>query len=191
MEGVRYYKCLKCSKEFTRKDSLHRHIAKHRDVRVVHSCEVCPSTFSRKDNLQKHEKVVHADNTFLAGSPPKQKIGIYKCKVCSKEFVKKYFFLLHLEKHKEVRQGFSCEICGTTYSSIIYDLDDWKSLLDDQSHKCPKCFKEFTRKDSLKRHFQKHKDVREMFSCSYCSSTFTRKDTLRFHLKNFHGVLKI
>lgn len=59
IEGSRYYKCLKCSKEFTRKDSLQRHIEKHRDIREVYSCNVCPSTFSRKDNLQKHEKVVH------------------------------------------------------------------------------------------------------------------------------------
>ncbi|KAG8196884.1 hypothetical protein JTE90_027595 [Oedothorax gibbosus] len=53
-------------------------------------------------------------NTFLAGSPPMQTIGVYRCKTCSKEFAKKYNFLRHLEKHKEVRQVFSCEICGAT-----------------------------------------------------------------------------
>jgi KRAB domain-containing zinc finger protein len=53
-------------------------------------------------------------------------------------------------------------------------------------HVCQICGKAYSRKDSLKRHFQVHEE-REDLQCRVCERVFTRKDNLIAHERNIHS----
>lgn len=57
--NYREYKCSECSRTFSQKIHLLRHLERHEDVRTVYPCSICSRTFTRKDNLQQHEKLYH------------------------------------------------------------------------------------------------------------------------------------
>jgi len=57
--------CVLCPRQFTRKDSLKRHIntvsaTKHfRNNQRMHTCALCLQLFTRKDSLKRHMNTVH------------------------------------------------------------------------------------------------------------------------------------
>ena len=53
------YKCNTCSKVFTEKKSLVRHMKNAHDKQQVHKCEICEKDFSRLSNLQRHKESTH------------------------------------------------------------------------------------------------------------------------------------
>lgn len=57
---------------------------------------------------------------------------------------------------------------------------------------CDKCHRQFSRIQSLKRHYQsKHNAIITQYECTECFATFGRKDIARRHLKNVHNNLDI
>ena len=53
------YKCNTCSKVFTEKRSLVRHIKNAHDKQQKHKCEICEKDFSRLSNLRRHKESTH------------------------------------------------------------------------------------------------------------------------------------
>ena len=98
------FHCEICSKKFTRKDALRRHVSSlHGQKR--YQCEICLKKFNRKDNVIAHEKNVH-------NSTPSR-----KCSKCRKPFTKPY----HLNRH--VLSCSKCRKCEVQFDSITeYNL---------------------------------------------------------------------
>ncbi|KAG8196879.1 hypothetical protein JTE90_027591 [Oedothorax gibbosus] len=111
------FECSKCRQKFTHKHHLIRHIeAKHSEVREVYTCKICGITQARQDHLRQHMRLKH--NII----PPKKctfdssrsQLRVFKCTQCPREFNYKHCLVRHEALHKEVREVYSCEICGIT-----------------------------------------------------------------------------
>ena len=51
--------CEICSKQFTQKRNLHRHLKECHSRGVLFGCTVCDSSFNRRENLVRHMEQVH------------------------------------------------------------------------------------------------------------------------------------
>ena len=57
---------------------------------------------------------------------------------------------------------------------------------------CSVCFRSFSRKDSLKRHFlENHLEGRRLFSCDICQKEFKRKHHLQKHIEIAHKTMNV
>ena len=56
-------RCHLCSKTFTVRHNLLRHLRNIHGIQHVHSCPLCEKTFSRPDNLKKHVKECEVKNS--------------------------------------------------------------------------------------------------------------------------------
>ncbi|XP_046543705.1 zinc finger protein 235-like isoform X1 [Haliotis rubra] len=76
-------------------------------------------------------------------------------------------------------QGLLCKRCFT----IVPDATSFDShnLREHSLFTCKICFKGFTARNNLKRHFRLHTGVRP-YKCTMCAQGFTRKDDLKAHV---------
>lgn len=136
------YKCEKCGKCYSRKDSLQRHISRCcpelSDMYSVHVCPNCKKTFGTQLGLQNHML----------------NCGKYQCSICKVA----YFSLKDLSEHDcsgkvlndRASVQFPCKECNKTFASIAY------LVRHEASHhgafKCSICERVFIRKEELSWH---------------------------------------
>ena len=59
--GIPPYNCEICDRDFTRKDSLTRHIKSHHDNETEVKCDFCNKTFISTGRLNYHTREVHSN----------------------------------------------------------------------------------------------------------------------------------
>lgn len=104
------YKCRYCTRDFTRKYHLDRHISqKGCDglPKDEFQCKVCDKTFNRKDNLRDHLRS-HAGQI-------KEKKMVF-CTYCSKSFASNAFLTVHMRTHTGERP-YKCDMCPKEFPS--------------------------------------------------------------------------
>lgn len=96
-------KCGKCEKLFVLQSNLDRHISIEHNDKDYYKCIECLSTFNSKEGLIEH-MAIH----------PLSKP--YSCKVCNKEFTRRY----HLDRHLmqtgcdgPPRNNYKCQVSST------------------------------------------------------------------------------
>ena len=81
-----------------------------------------------------------------------------------------------------------CILFSLIFFSLIFSFFCWfLQVVEITGITCSVCFRQFSRKDSLKRHFvENHMEGRRLFNCDICQKVFKRKDHLNKHVKISH-----
>lgn len=98
------FKCGNCEKEFTRSESLRRHMVTHSGEKS-YICRECEKRFSRIDHLTLHMRT-------HTGERP------YKCNECGKQFGSGPRLKKHIGMHEKSRSPFICNCHGQAFLSI-------------------------------------------------------------------------
>jgi len=168
------FSCNKCSKTFTRKDSLNKHINSVHKSKTVHSCNLCDKTFTRRSNLKRHQDSVHS-----SAKP-------FVCSYCSFASKRKDILDRHIrEKHLGIK--YNCEICEESFTQLASLKRHINSNHNqDGTFKCAHCNAEFPRKDNLDRHIKSvHLNIRPHI-CKECGDTFKLPQHLKEHIISIH-----
>lgn len=60
-KAVLQYRCDRCDKRYTRKDTYSRHVRLECGITSKYECHVCNSKYKRRDNLVTHFRLKHRD----------------------------------------------------------------------------------------------------------------------------------
>ena len=183
--------CNVCTKAFTVKRSLTRHMKLHSEVKETFKCDQCDKTFSRRDRLKCHIKVHHSNNVVTD--------EVFNCKKCNKSFTKNSNMHRHMlickvhQQEREVLPQSSTQKFekdqnsihnNTPETSLVKLMDDSKiefvvDSISQQQNDLPQLMND----DS----FEFDVDViptMGSLQCFYCEKVFTRKDNCKFHQKH-------
>ncbi|XP_062600748.1 uncharacterized protein LOC134262385 isoform X2 [Saccostrea cucullata] len=133
------FECTVCSKKFTRKAHLKRHLRIH-EPEKPYKCPHCDYRGCEKSDISKH---------ILIHEEPK-----HVCDVCGKAFRHIKNKELHLKRHngqKDYKCGV-CEFYGYTFTDIRKHIERKHS--DVKSHVCEKCGSIFKTDSLLKEHLK-------------------------------------
>nr|XP_037272553.1 zinc finger protein 530-like [Rhipicephalus microplus] len=153
--------CDICGRHFFNKQTLERHMDRHRPVRQSYECEVCHKTYAFVTGLYHHRKT--------HGS-----IARFKCNFCGEHFMYSRSLYKHVIPLIAVRPVLRN---AARARGVVKGL-----------FKCNQCRAEFTENANLSRHRRTmHAAVPSVFVCHICTRTFNRSDNMHMHIKNVHG----
>jgi uncharacterized C2H2 Zn-finger protein len=103
-DGSMVFRCGRCSKVFSHRGMMNRHLKVHqfngsRGVAEQCSCTTCGQTFLYKSSMDRHRQRVHS--TKLA----------FSCRVCNRRYRYKSSLDHHMMVHDDLRPH-ECEVCG-------------------------------------------------------------------------------
>ncbi|XP_053382432.1 uncharacterized protein LOC128549542 isoform X2 [Mercenaria mercenaria] len=194
------FQCERCSKTFSRKDSMQKHILKCcpelAEKYKIFYCEVCLRVFSKESGKRRHiEKCKSVQcKTCLKIFISQSDMALHTCKMldlddtakyscgrCSKAFQSLYYLKQHQQLHDNHN---ACERCGKNFASKE-ELDGHKGLCETLegirlygSGKCTVCFETFSNSKAFRNHFLSHTHP---YHCDKCDKRFLRIGTLNSH----------
>ena len=166
-------KCSECSKEYTSKRSLLRHVQTVHEAKS-HQCDVCGKCFTSKETLYHHRRGIHSEN-----KP-------YQCDECGAGFNFNHSLRLHRLKHSGARPH-ECKECHKTYLTANHLKMHMQGVhKEKKSHACHICGKAFSYTTSLKVHILTHGDIRP-YKCNVCGQGFVNSHSLKYHRESKHS----
>ncbi|XP_050310891.1 zinc finger protein 93-like isoform X2 [Anthonomus grandis grandis] len=192
----RKFKCPECSKEFTNRNNIKRHVmVAHCDVRFL--CDTCGQSYTTKRNLRIHIQKFH-EGLPVQNKPQKK---CFFCELCGKELriFHKYAIALHRAKHKGHKH-----VCKRCYDSFETEkqLRDHMTELKHDLYECDKCPAQFVTVENFKTHLKNHeapgwnknmfatwgqsaklRNEKGEFVCTYCPKVFKDKQRLDNHVR--------
>ncbi|VDI20981.1 KRAB domain-containing zinc finger protein [Mytilus galloprovincialis] len=133
-ERLRPFKCDICTKTFSNRSNLQKHLMVHNNERP-HKCQQCKKAFRTRSNLKYHMDVVHVNKKTL------------KCLICERVFKSQGNLTIHNRmKHKDELENQNLKVSDENMNSI--NTRNAKTL------KCYKCKKIFKTKFSYNRHMK-------------------------------------
>ncbi|CAG7734271.1 unnamed protein product, partial [Allacma fusca] len=149
--GEKDFPCQQCPVRYPSVPQLILHI--NRKHKMEHHCDICQRNFTLKSFIN-HKRKVH-------GHVPKPKI--FNCDLCSKGFLVRGRYDLHMKKHANPDEVISAAIQAT--------VDDAKNLI---SFVCYACQKTFTKESCLSNNENENElqILCEHENCA-CKATFT------------------
>eukprot|EP00057_Strongylocentrotus_purpuratus_P024542 XP_011679016.1 PREDICTED: zinc finger protein 436 isoform X4 [Strongylocentrotus purpuratus] len=163
--------CCVCSKGFTLRTSLSRHMRIHGGEKP-HECTFCSKRFLYGNGLKRHLRI-------HTGEKP------YRCTVCDKGFNESS----HLTQHMTVHTGekpYGCKFCDKIYARRTSLDVHMKTHTGDKPYQCMYCDVRFSRVDTLSRHIRSHTGEKP-YECSFCNKTFSQTAHLTRHIKIHTG----
>jgi uncharacterized C2H2 Zn-finger protein len=117
------YQCAACSKLFSLKSSLRRHIfTEHKHAEVAdeastHSCPACSMVFKTKDNLRQHNVRFHGTTQQAQKRQLRDPHSIRQCPICSQKCYGRQTLHRHiLRKHPDVDARAFCPLLSSSRS---------------------------------------------------------------------------
>ena len=83
-QSIQVYKCDKCNKSYTIKNSYQKHLLIHNGKKYI--CSICDAKFDDKSKLNRH-LLIHSDTKE------------FKCNICDSAFKLKYNLKVHMRVH--------------------------------------------------------------------------------------------
>lgn len=194
------FRCESCSKTFSRKDSLQKHVLKccpeFADQYKIFYCQVCLRVFSKESGKKRHTdkcksvqcqicfKIFMSEGDMAVHTCKSHDLddsAKYACGRCSKSFQSLYYLKQHQQLHDSHN---ACERCGKNYASKE-ELDSHAGLCETLegirlygSGKCSICEQCFSHSKSFRNHFLSHTHP---YECEKCQKRFLRIGTLNSH----------
>ncbi|XP_075220140.1 uncharacterized protein LOC142323801 [Lycorma delicatula] len=172
-QAVRPFTCHICKRGFNQKVALQRHERTHSQQQIIYICKYCPKTFLGTSSLQAHEKI-------HSGIKP------FSCKYCQSTFHTSTAQRQHERVHTNERP-YSCLYCPKAFkdSGTLFKHQVIHSGI--KPFVCPLCSQGFTQKVALKKHIRSHVMKSDIKSCDICKNIeFTTKDELCDHFEKHH-----
>ena len=89
---TKLHKCNYCSANYVREEDFKKHMITHANRERNYVCDVCGKSYMGRTTLATHKRAVH----LIAKNVP---IVKYHCDTCGKEFVYKYQYEEHMQRH--------------------------------------------------------------------------------------------
>ncbi|XP_058449880.1 zinc finger protein 883-like [Malaya genurostris] len=209
-------KCDICSKTFTTRSSLERHMISHSDVKP-YACDQCDQSYRRLLLLRQHKSLVHEGKNphvctecgkeyrgsqalyfhrlkvHLGRQRPKSRHARSEiCKLCNDPFPKLSALAEHIkQEHDNEKYPFiQCAECPKTFLSA-QKLSQHKPIHTDK-YACTKCNIRYSNRTQMQHHMDlKHPDGRK-FECHFCGKSYNTTRALSIHIglhtkeKRFH-----
>ncbi|TMS11224.1 Zinc finger protein 91 [Larimichthys crocea] len=217
------FKCPHCTKRFRFRSILLRHLVSHTGVQP-YACEHCGHRFGTQSMCLQHEAFCDGvyreeQSKSKSGMPALRESGKkpqtegeaeYKCKFCTKTFMKSRSLRRHILTHNEVKP-YRCKACDSCFSRYDHlkvhqtrckgkrsrlevcipkiSLDDvgkgWKNRFGIESSKqptyeCKVCSRSFPTQSKLSRHNTMFHTIK-LFKCAGCGSGFSHEKSLKKH----------
>ncbi|CAG5126880.1 unnamed protein product [Candidula unifasciata] len=153
--GQRPYQCLQCSQSFARRDDLKGHMLRH-DYNKPFRCSLCKKGYTDRACVKNHMAKEHRSRLM------------HVCPQCGESYDQEEAFTAHKKTHPELQQ-FSCSTCSFIGNNNLMTLKH--SLL--HSHKlfsCKPCNAYFADPFDYTNHVRKHKksDSFSQYVCCFC-----------------------
>ena len=164
------FKCIYCSKAFTKKCILVEHERIHTGEKPF-KCKICKKCFIRSYHLKCHESIHNEYKQF-------------QCENCERRFANRSNWRRHIMIHKK---PYFCETCKHSFDNSSSLISHARKHNPDNPHKCKTCSKCFTAFSNLKRHEKLHSNEKK-FQCKICEKPFDRSDNLKKHKMTMHKL---
>lgn len=195
----------------TKEDEEAHRLEVHARSEVPHKCDYCSRTFSVKFNLLRHIEDTHGPNKKIKCKlcykkiPDEQALAAHMqeheneelsvCGHCGKAFKGKKT-LRHHVSYYHTKSGYMeagknrnlhCSICkkAFTYPNQVKNHEINVHGVGEMAFFCSICQKGFAKQWDLENHQLMHSDVKP-FSCNDCGKTFRRATHLKSHQYNVH-----
>ena len=172
-------KCDKCSKIFTRKEAIKKHIQSVHEGERNFKCELCGKLFSAAQNLKRHQHLVHEGRRDFI------------CDTCGKALAEKNDLKKHIAAvHDKI---YKCETCdpfrlfssANALKTHIYTVHEGH-----RDFTCDTCGKSFSQPQRLKRHFRSVHLGEKNFPCHICGRAFADPYKVKIHVQGVHEGIR-
>lgn len=165
------FTCKVCSKTYTNKTRLGKHVLSHKGRKREYVCEICGDDYFEKNHLTYHMGT-HADDQPLV------------CKICNLCLKKRNVLKEHVWDNDK---QFPCDTCDKTFK-LEKHLKRHKAVHDDKLRfECSDCQKCFRIKGTLIRHIRKHTGEKP-FLCKLCKEIFRNRSNFTRHMWFTHNM---
>ncbi|KAM7420520.1 hypothetical protein PAMA_014978 [Pampus argenteus] len=202
------FKCSHCTQRFRYRSLLLRHLVSHTGVQP-YACMHCGHRYSSQSTCLQHEafcdgvykevqsKVKSDAPTKLSNIPnPKEAAqkpqaeseAEYKCKFCTKTFLKSRYLRRHILTHNEAKP-YCCKACDSCFTRYDY-LKVHQARCKGKRSRLEVCIPKISLDDVGKgwqtKFGSEPVNHQETFECNDCSRSFSTQSKLSRHVSMFH-----
>lgn len=171
------YKCNICGFVTTSKVYLREHLLKHKGQAIKYLCRVCEKMFASRSSLMRHANI-HS----------RHRGKLFKCPKCETSCRTPGELADHMNIHSKVQTEYACRICSKLYSSKK-SLHAHMTRHEEAKFVCKTCDKRVFTKTELRDHEGTHSDSKP-FQCFHCDKQFSFRNTLIRHVQKHYPRIR-
>jgi len=205
-ENGQEQKCTFCSKGFSNRKQLNRHIKSVHQKACSVACQYCGRVLSDADSYKRHLNNVHQIKIpeLEENSSPSKLFQVKnvspvfsipslvkKCPDCDQQFATKTTLNIHrLKVHVAGLKNMPCPQCNQECSDLTSHMRRFHNV---DGIVCPHCANIFSKKCTLNRHIEQvhlNIQIHKPATCPECNKVFSKKGHLDRHIKIIHQGIK-
>jgi len=189
--GEKMFKCSKCSKVFTTKVHLDKHVLVHNAGVKPYACPVCGWRFHLLHNMKRHMKT-HEENGDIESGVSDSLVASAEANVTkatpSLDGMTSPVSMAS-SKNEEVsineNGNMKCNMCSKWFDGAVSLKRHMAVHSGDKPHACSICGWRFRQLHNMKRHMLTHQGAKP-FSCNWCEKSYTDNYSLKQHVAKHH-----